>query len=141
MQEQLLQVKTGHLRYGGWTMVPLDTLYSVDYFLDFVKFKDLTTVSAANNQVMQAMGQGTIHVKSTVGQKNQILKLNGVWYVPDISKNLFSVLIAQDNNPKNSRFLYNCHYLLIDSKWERSHDWLSRAAWNALPDKFATYCS
>jgi hypothetical protein len=52
---------------------------------------------------LTAEGKGKINVMSTVGEKSQEITLTDVWYVPKISKNLFSVIAAQDRN-QNSEF-------------------------------------
>ncbi|XP_054715407.1 uncharacterized protein LOC129224886 [Uloborus diversus] len=48
-------------------------------------------------------GKGSILVKASVGRNTEVIELKDVWYVPGISRNLFSVLAAQDRN-QNSEF-------------------------------------
>ena len=49
------------------------------------------------------MGSGTIEFIATVNNKRQSLTLCDVWYVPNVCRNLFSVLAAQDRH-QNSEF-------------------------------------
>lgn len=74
-----------------------------DFFVDFEKFKNPCGIKAAGKELLQAVGKGIVKVVSTVNDERYILTLHDVWYVPDISKNLFSVLAAQDRN-LNSMF-------------------------------------
>lgn len=55
-------------------------------------------------EVIEAIGKGAIDIEAAVEGKWHRLTLENVWYVPKIQKNLFSVLTAQDKNPK-SRFI------------------------------------
>lgn len=67
-----------------------------DLFQDFIYFKSSHTVTGANGQSIQAIGIGTIRAEAEVeGRLEQIL-LKDVWYVPAISKNLYSVLATHD---------------------------------------------
>lgn len=76
---------------------------SAKYFEHFEKFENPSWIRAAGNETLSALGQGTIRVKTIVDGKTLFLSLKNVWFVPKITKNLFSVLAAQDNNP-SSRF-------------------------------------
>lgn len=69
-----------------------------DFFLDFEEFKNPCGIKAAGKELLQAVGKGTIKVMSIVNKEKLILTLSDVWYVPEVSKNLFSVLAAQDKN-------------------------------------------
>ncbi|XP_041673691.1 uncharacterized protein LOC121529788 [Drosophila eugracilis] len=73
------------------------------YFEHFEKFENPSWIRAAGNETLSALGQGTIKAKTIVNGKILFLSLKNVWFVPNIMKNLFSVLAAQDNNP-SSRF-------------------------------------
>lgn len=75
-----------------------------NYFTAFEKFKTPHGITAANGKVLPAIGKGTLRIMTTIeGEERQFKDLQDVWLVPDISKNLFSVLAAQDRN-KNSTF-------------------------------------
>ncbi|GBO17958.1 hypothetical protein AVEN_124942-1 [Araneus ventricosus] len=50
-----------------------------------------------------ALGKGNVCVKTTLGEKFLEITLLDVWYATEISRNLFSVLPAQDRNT-NSEF-------------------------------------
>ena len=70
-----------------------------DLFQDFEYFGDSHTVTTADGNVINAIGKGSIHVVADVNGKYENINLRDVWYVPQISKNLFSVLSTQDRNP------------------------------------------
>ncbi|XP_044760209.1 uncharacterized protein LOC123317668 [Coccinella septempunctata] len=74
-----------------------------DQFVDFHKFRSPCVIRAAGKETLEAIGKGTIEISSFTEDCKLEITLNEVWYVPKISKNLFSVLAAQDRN-KNSRF-------------------------------------
>lgn len=67
-------------------------------FIAFEKFESPHGITAANGKVLPALGKGTLQIVTIVNNKKQFKELKDVWYVPDISKNLFSVLAAQDRN-------------------------------------------
>jgi hypothetical protein len=67
-----------------------------DVFLTFEKFDPQHPQIVRH---LQAVGEGTIRVLSNVEDQQQSLTLADVWYVPKISKNLVSVVAAQDENP------------------------------------------
>ena len=62
------------------------------FFIDFKEFKSPCIIKAAGKETLKTLGKGTIKVVSTINNKDKILSLTDVWYIPDISKNLFSVL-------------------------------------------------
>lgn len=76
-----------------------------DLFQTFEPFEhnNMHTVSTANGNALQAKGKGNISILSEVQRKVHEITLKDVWYVPQITKNLFSVLAAHDCN-SNSRF-------------------------------------
>lgn len=74
----------------------------LDYFFTFQKFETPGKIKAAGKEVLTAVGKGQIKVKSLTNE-NSILTLNDVWYVPEVSQNLFSVLSSQDKIG-NSKF-------------------------------------
>lgn len=75
-----------------------------DYFTEFYKFDSPCGVKGAGKEILPAVGAGKILAKSGVDGQNIVL--SDVWYVPGLSKNLFSVLAAHDRNP-NSLFKSN----------------------------------
>lgn len=69
-----------------------------DLFEEFERFTEPCTVTTANGKQVNALGKGSILMKT----KNEVwFYLRNVWYVPQITTNLFSVLAAQDMNPKS----------------------------------------
>lgn len=72
-------------------------------FVDFEKFELPHNITVANGKSLPAVGKGTIKIMTIVNGENQVKFLENVWYVPEISKNLFSVLATQDRN-QNSIF-------------------------------------
>ena len=73
-----------------------------DIFKTFEYFDNSQTVIAANGQSIPAIGKGTVHIRSRIKGELHDITLNDVWYVPSISKNLFSVLAAQDRLQNSS---------------------------------------
>lgn len=71
----------------------------------------------AQKETLNALGKGAVQILSTVNNKSQILTMKDVWYVPKISRNLFSVSAAQDSN-QNSEFKSTAtkYWLDVDSK-------------------------
>lgn len=74
-----------------------------DFFIEYTKFRNLYNIKVAGEEFLIAEGKGKIKITSRVEGKLQETTLTEVWYVPKISKNLFSVIAAQDKNP-NSEF-------------------------------------
>ena len=72
-----------------------------EYFLNFKKFESPVSIQAAGQETLEALGSGTIQVMSTVNNNKEILNLVNVWYVPRVSRNLFSVLASQDLNQES----------------------------------------
>lgn len=68
-----------------------------------MKFQESHNIKAVGKEILTAKGKGKINIMSTVEEKSQEIVLTDVWYVPKISKNLFSVIAAQDRN-QNSEF-------------------------------------
>lgn len=73
------------------------------YFANFEKFEFPHSITVANGKSLPAVGKGSIKIMTIVNGKSQVKFLENVWYVPEISKNLFSVLSTQDKN-RNSIF-------------------------------------
>ena len=72
-----------------------------ELFVEFKEFENPCSIKAAGNEKLQALGKGTIEILSEVKGRNLKMTLKDVWYVPEISRNLFSVLAAQDRNPSS----------------------------------------
>ena len=72
-----------------------------DFFVDVERLDNPSGIKAAGKELLQELVKGIVKVVSTVNNVQYILTLYDVWYVPDISKNLFSVLVAQDRNRKS----------------------------------------
>lgn len=67
-------------------------------FIDFEEFQDSHSIQSAGKESLIALGKGTIEIVSQVGKDEQRMTLNDVWYVPEISRNLVSILAAHDRN-------------------------------------------
>lgn len=72
-------------------------------FKNFETFKEPRKIKAAGKEILNVIGKGTIEIQSKVNNKVINIDLTDVWYVPNISRNLFSVLAAQDKR-KSSKF-------------------------------------
>lgn len=88
---------------------------SSKYFTDFIKFDTPCGVKAAGKETLMAVGKGNIKLSSLTD--SQDIMLLDVWYVPQLSRNLFSVLAAHDRN-MNSEFKSSTRecWLKIDDK-------------------------
>ncbi|GFR10076.1 retrovirus-related Pol polyprotein from transposon TNT 1-94 [Trichonephila clavata] len=62
-----------------------------NYFVDFTKFVSPKPVYVGNSDAIMAYGHGTVTIEIKVNCKWEKHHLTEVWYVPDISKNLFSI--------------------------------------------------
>lgn len=67
-----------------------------DVFTDFEEFDLTHCITTADGTVVPAKGKGSVEVESNYNGKKTRLTLSNVWYVPTLTKNLFSVLAAQD---------------------------------------------
>lgn len=76
----------------------------LDYFINFEKFESPCNIKSAGKESLSALGKGSIKILSQIGNINEEIILKDVWYVPSITKNLFSVLAAHDRN-LNSKFI------------------------------------
>lgn len=76
---------------------------SKDYFVQYENFDCKRSVGSVGKEVLAAVGSGSILIKSTIGNQDLKIKLQDVWYVSSLSKNLFSILSAQDKH-SNSKF-------------------------------------
>lgn len=76
---------------------------STQYFFDFEKFQSPHSITVASGKALPAVGKGKINIVTDVKGDTHSIVLKNVWFVPEISKNLFSVLAAQDEN-QNSVF-------------------------------------
>lgn len=72
-----------------------------DLFQSFTYFKSQHIVTGANGQCIDALGKGNILAESDVNGKLERILLKDVWYVPSISRNLFSVLASHDKSDKS----------------------------------------
>lgn len=71
------------------------------HFIDFKQFDTPHGVTIGNGKILPVVGQGTLKIVARVNNQNQVKRLYAVWYVPEISRNLFSVLVAQDRLPES----------------------------------------
>ena len=62
-----------------------------NYFVEYEPFDVPKKVYIGNNDAILAYGQGTINVEMKIHGKWERNHLAAVWYVPDISRNLFSI--------------------------------------------------
>lgn len=62
-----------------------------DYFVDFQEFPTAQPVQVGNSEIIYAIGQGAINVQMQVNGVWKRNHLENVWYVPNISRNLFSI--------------------------------------------------
>jgi transposase InsO family protein len=74
-----------------------------DLFQNYEHFNDIRTVTTANGNTINAKGKGSVIIEANIKGKLQRVTLQDVWYVPAITKNLFSVLAVHDKIP-NSQF-------------------------------------
>lgn len=72
-------------------------------FVEFQEFQSPKVIKTAGKEALKAIGKGTIQILSFTEDNTQKMTLNDVWYVPTISRNLFSVLATQDRN-ESSKF-------------------------------------
>lgn len=68
-----------------------------NYFQTYKSFAEPIQISVANNQKVYAFGCGRINVQMKVNGNYQDALMNDVWYVPDLTVNLFSVKQATEN--------------------------------------------
>jgi transposase InsO family protein len=117
ISEDILHVETNS---SGWWIDNGATKHVTncpDLFIEFQEFQSPCVIKAAGQEALKAIGKGTIQIWSFTGSCSLKMTLNDVWLVPQISKNLFSVLTAQDRN-ENSRFLSTATecYLEVNGK-------------------------
>jgi len=88
-----------------------------DILSNFQKFSESKNLQIADGNYVQATGMGMVHMETVINEEHLEIKLENVWLVPKLKRNLFSVLAAQDKH-KNSVFVStprNC-YLKVDDK-------------------------
>ncbi|GBN59690.1 hypothetical protein AVEN_35779-1 [Araneus ventricosus] len=73
-------------------------------YIEFERFQSRHEITTANGKVLPALGKGTLQIVTVFNNKKQFKELKDVWYVPEIIKNLFSVLAIHDRYG-NSRFV------------------------------------
>lgn len=86
-----------------------------DIFSSFQYFNNNQTVTTANGSTTQAIGKGTVDLIAEVNGRQEKIRLFDVWYVPEIRRNLFSVLAAQDKL-ENSVFISERESCLLKVK-------------------------
>jgi hypothetical protein len=89
-----------------------------DVYHSFEQFSTPHSLQVANGNVVEAVGKGVVLLEATVSGLKHEVKLEDVWYVPKLQKNLFSVLAAQDKNT-NSCFMSTsriCNLMVNDRK-------------------------
>ncbi|GFY70182.1 gag_pre-integrs domain-containing protein [Trichonephila inaurata madagascariensis] len=62
-----------------------------NYFLDFTQFNSPKPVYEGNSDAIMACGHGTVNIEIRIHSKWERHHLTEVWYVPDISRNPFSI--------------------------------------------------
>ena len=80
-------------------------------FKEFREFNEKREIKTANGN-LEAVGEGTVPVEMLIKGRWHQKKLLNVWYVPNISRNLFSAIAAHDKN-KDSCFVSrptSCHF-------------------------------
>lgn len=74
---------------------------SSHYFISFEPFNIPQSIKDAGQESLKTIGKGAIWILSIMRNRCVEMTFNNIWYVPTISKNLFSVLAAQDRNKKS----------------------------------------
>jgi gag-polypeptide of LTR copia-type len=69
-----------------------------DMLSDFKPFSELKSLQVADGNRVEA---GTAYLNAADSGQQHVVELNNVWYVPKLSRNLFSVLAAKDKNENN----------------------------------------
>ena len=80
-------------------------------FKEFREFNEKREIKTAKGN-LEAVGEGTVPVEMLIKGRWHQKKLLNVWYVPNISRNLFSVTAVHDKN-KDSCFVSrptSCHF-------------------------------
>lgn len=72
-----------------------------EWFQNFESFKDDHEIITADGSHVRALGKGSISIEAAVDGHWKRFELTNVWLVPGISKNLFSLLAAQDHRPRS----------------------------------------
>ncbi|XP_014279471.1 uncharacterized protein [Halyomorpha halys] len=67
------------------------------FYIDFEKFESPLGIKSAGKEILPAIGTRTVKVKNFTTREMFLLK--DVLYVPNLCRNLFLVLAAQDKNP------------------------------------------
>ena len=117
---EILEASTASDRWWFDNGATQHVTHSSNYFVDFKPFQEHKCVIAAGGALLRAIGTGTILVRTHSGDE---LTLRDVWYVPQVSKNLFSVLAAHDRHPK-SKFVSDagsCHFEVEGRPVVRGH--------------------
>ena len=83
-------------------------------FKEFREFNEKREIKTAKGN-LEAIGEGTVPVEMLIKGRWHQKKLLNVWYVPNISRNLFSVTAEHDKN--KDRF---------QNQWENCDGWEQR---------------
>ena len=96
-----------------WTIVLLVILLFEIIYLQVLKSFQMHT----HCMLQMENGRGVVFLEATVSGKQHTVKLENVWYIPKLQRNLFSVLASQDKCP-NSRFISTAHIcnLIVNDK-------------------------
>jgi len=89
-----------------------------DILSNFRKFSESKNLQIADGNYVQAIGMGMVHMDTVINGEHFEIKLENVWLVPKLKRNLFSVLAAQDKH-ENSVFestSRNCYLKVNDKK-------------------------
>jgi hypothetical protein len=103
-----VEALTAEANYGEWFVdngVTKHVTNQCNIFASYEAFDVPHAVTAAGGESIPAFGKGTVEIWSSVGNNVQKVTLTDVWYFPKISRNLFSVLAAQDRNPQKAKFM------------------------------------
>ena len=112
--------------------------HNFNLFTKYEPFSGNYMVTAADNKKLKAFGSGTIEITNFSNGQLKNSTLNEVWYVPGISRNLFSVLAAHDRNP-TSKFesdLHECRFTvngkIVFTGSREQHGTLYRASFHPV---------
>lgn len=64
--------------------------------INFEKNESPSEIATANGKFLLAIGKVILQILTIVNKKKQHKELKDVWYVPEISKNFFSMLAIHD---------------------------------------------
>lgn len=76
-------------------------------FVDFVEFRRSCGVKVIAKETFEAIRKETIRFVSIVNNERSKIALKDVWFVPGVTRNLFSVLAARIGTANANRLLRN----------------------------------